>query len=66
MAAARVPEGDDARVGRVPHDLLTLMHLHLTENADERKWARILRQNHIDQAGKPPLRRLVDGKTLVA
>jgi hypothetical protein len=42
------------------------MHLHLTENADERKWARILRQNHIDQAGKPPLRRLVDGKTLVA
>jgi hypothetical protein len=48
------------------NDLLTLMHLHLNENADEREWARILRQNHIDHAGKPPPRRLVDGKTLVS
>jgi hypothetical protein len=47
------------------NDLLTLIHLHLTDRADEREWARILRENHLRHDGKPPPRRLVDGKGLL-
>jgi hypothetical protein len=48
------------------NDLLPLIQLHLTDNANEREWARILRENHVDHADKPPPRPRVDGKTLLA
>jgi hypothetical protein len=51
-------------LGRL-NDLLTLMHLHLTDRADERELARILRENHLRHDRKPPPRQLVDGKTLL-
>jgi hypothetical protein len=40
------------------------MLLDLRGEADETRWARILRTNHVSHHGQPPPRRLVDGKVI--
>ena len=44
--------------------LLVLAQLHQMGYADERDWAVLLRKNHLDHAGTPPPRRLVDDPAL--
>lgn len=46
------------------NSLLKLMLLDLRGQADERQWARVLRENHLDHHGQPPPRRLVDGQLI--
>ena len=46
------------------NSLLKLMLLDLRGEADETRWARILRTNHVSRHGQPPPRRLVDGKVI--
>ena len=46
------------------NSLLKLMLLDLRGDADETKWARILRTNHLHDHGQPPPRRLVDGQLI--
>jgi hypothetical protein len=46
------------------NSLLKLVLPDLRGEADEAEWARILRENHRRHEGKPPPRRLVDGKLL--
>lgn len=50
-------------LARIEH-LLTLAQLYQMGCADERKWAAILRKNHLAHGGVPPPRRLVDDPAL--
>ena len=52
------------RLNSLLNSLLKLMPLDLRGDADETKWARILRTNHLHHHGQPPPRRLVDGQLI--
>jgi hypothetical protein len=60
--------GDRRRAFRNPHRLncvLKLMTMELRGEASVTAWARVLRENHRDHAGKPPPRRQHDGEVLI-
>lgn len=60
--------GDRRRAFRNLHRLncvLKLMTMELRGEASVTAWARVLRENHRDHAGKPPPRRQHDGEVLI-